>query len=197
MNRIFGIAGLLMVMLLPAQAMALVYEADFVQGQTYPPGTPQGDAWNTFVAEAGAGAANLAFNRVTISGSNDPVGMTCSQPDAVNQIAVALSVYGNSATVDCDGNVWRVGACGGGQDLSINGGICSCAAGYVVRPTIGNSNWGGIDGETCFAADQTIKLEFALDVLEPVPVFSNPALLMLTLLVLMAGLMMTRRLRRQ
>ncbi len=59
--RLFGIVSLLVV-LLPTQVLALTYEEDFVQGESYETGTPVGDRWNTFTAEVGVGAAANSFN---------------------------------------------------------------------------------------------------------------------------------------
>jgi hypothetical protein len=42
--------------------------------------------------------------------------------------------------------------------LSANGDICRCSSGYVVRPCIGNQNWGGVNGNTCNAGAQTMRV---------------------------------------
>ena len=47
---------------------------------------------------------------------------------------------------------------GTGIELSANSNICSCTSGYVARPCIGNANWGGVNGTTCSAVSQTIRV---------------------------------------
>jgi hypothetical protein len=162
--RLYSYAVLLF-MLIPVHAMAQVYEEDFVQGESYETGTPEGDRWNAFTAEIGVSAAGNALTNVRLSGSNDPTGMSCTDPSVVNQLGAALSDHPNgAAVVDCDGNTWRVGVCGAGQEISVNTtGICGCPlVGYTLRPTLqtNNPNWGGINTATCNGPTQTIKLEF-------------------------------------
>ncbi len=175
--RLFGIVCLLLV--LPTQVLALTYEENFVQGNSYETGTPEGDRWNTFTAEVGVGAAANSYISVSLSGSGDPVGFTCTDPASTNTLGAALSVVGTSTSVTCDGNTWNVGPCGPGQELNVNApSICGCInPGYIIRPTIGNLNWGGIDSATCNGSTQTIRLEFndGLANLEPTaPVITSP-----------------------
>jgi hypothetical protein len=195
--RLYGYAVLLL-MLIPAQAMAAVYEEDFVQGESYETGTPEGDRWNAFTADIGVLAVNSALTNVRLSGSNDPNGKLCTNPSAVNQLGAALSNHPDgAAVVDCDGNTWRVGVCGDGQEISVNtSGICGCPVGYTLRPTLqaNNMNWGGINTATCDGPTQTIRLEFngSVSPSVPVPVLSKSGLLLMAVLLLLVGLRVRR-----
>jgi hypothetical protein len=184
--------AVVLLLLLPIQAMAVVYDEDFVQGQSYTTSTPEGIAWTAFSAEVGAGAAAGIFTEVRLSGSNDRVGISCRNSIAVNELGVALANLGASTVVQCDGNTWRVGPCND-QEISVNtGGICGCPVGYTLRPTIRNPNWGGINTATCGGPSQSIRLEFSEGTFEPVPFISNLGLVLLASLLLLIGVRVRR-----
>ncbi len=53
------------------------------------------------------------------------------------------------------------GGCGGGVELSAANSICSCPnPEYIVRPCIGNANWGGVNTATCGGDTQTMTVVF-------------------------------------
>ncbi len=56
----------------------VVYSQTFTSGITYSPGSPQYDNWVSFRAQLDTGTHT--FTRATISGSNDPVGVSCTDP---------------------------------------------------------------------------------------------------------------------
>jgi hypothetical protein len=75
-----------------------------------------------------------------------------------------------TTSVNCDGNTWNIlaGSCQTGCGLpdndlaiAINTAGCSCGTAYILRPGIGNNNWGGIAGDTCNAPTQTLSLVVA------------------------------------
>jgi len=73
-----------------------------------------------------------------------------------------------AVSVTCNSRTWNTGSCEDGLELNSYPGtvcetFCECppVGYYVVRPNIGNSNWGGIGTATCGAASQTIRVEFS------------------------------------
>ena len=153
-----------------AQAQDVVYSEFFTNGATYCPSSPQHDNWGIFRAQLDT--VTKKFRKVTVRGSNDPVGITCTDPTATRQIAAALR-SGTTLSLICDGKTWVVGTgCHvTGGCTNINDAIelvvdfnltCQCAnPGYILRPIIGNSNWGGINGATCGGNNQTMEVIFS------------------------------------
>jgi len=136
-----------------------VFDEQLVQGQTASPAAQL--AWDKYLA-----SLTGTYTQVTISGSLDPTGVTCSDPVAVNQLANALNTDA-PVSVQCNGRTWNTGDCGGGESTEFNSRqlgdtrVCACGAGYVVRPKAGNSNWGGAGTATCGAASQSLRVEFS------------------------------------
>jgi hypothetical protein len=96
------------------------------------------------------------FNSITMKGSNDNVGLTCTGMGA-NTLCQALK-NGTTATVNCNNTTWSVGNCTG-IELTASGPFCNCTSTYAVRPCINNLNWGGIKGNsTCSQPSQTITV---------------------------------------
>lgn len=118
----------------------------------------QCSAWASFVAQLTV----RPYTALKLLGSNDPIGVTLTDPTIVASIAAALRTSTLYGPVSSNGRSWKVGPCGSGYELSANGDTCQCSAGYILRPCIGssNANWGGINGVTCSAATQTITLVF-------------------------------------
>jgi cysteine-rich repeat protein len=114
-------------------------------------------AWNTFRMQLGQ------FNNFTyikLWGSNNMAGVECMGA-AANQICQALGTGQAMNNIACNGRTWNVGTCGSGVELSAQPGICQCTnPGYISRPCIGqgNSNWGGINTNTCGGPSQTIEV---------------------------------------
>jgi hypothetical protein len=128
----------------------VVYSEMFTQGAT--PST-QCSNWNTFRA-----ALTGVYSSITIKGSNDMVGVTCTGNQA-NQLCQALK---NNQAVNvgvCNGRTWATGPCGANSiELTATGSICNCNSGYTVRPCINNLNRGGVNTSTCNAPTQTITV---------------------------------------
>lgn len=135
---------------------AIIYSQGFSSGATP---SSECTAWINF--------QNLVISRpytlLTILGTNDPTGITLTNPSIVQAIATALrtnTVYG---PVSSNGYSWAVGNCavsGYASELTATGSICSCNTGYTVRPCIGNLNWGAINTNTCGASSQTMTVIF-------------------------------------
>ncbi len=141
------------------------YTGVFEQGQLAPAAAAQG--WVEFRNSL----QPLKYVSVNIRGSFEPVGRTLNDPVIVPQIAEALR-DGFAGSWDADGFTWNVGVnCGGDEyanSVELNSnvlddiGTCACpqSPSYIVRPNIGNSNWGGVNSTTCSAPSQTITVSF-------------------------------------
>jgi hypothetical protein len=101
---------------------------------------------------------NGSYSAVSMSGTFDPTGVTCSDPATATQICQALH-QGSFASVFCNGHFWNVGECGG-IVMNLDVDICSCdfGAGHAIRPCIFNDNWGGMNTDTCGAPSQTMSV---------------------------------------
>jgi cysteine-rich repeat protein len=99
---------------------------------------------------------NINYNRVAIWGSNDQTGIACVGNEA-DMICQAIANGGN-LNVQCDGNSWAVGDCGG-VAVSATGNVCDCKSNaYTIRPDIGNVGfWGAVDTDECATPAQIIE----------------------------------------
>ncbi len=128
-----------------------IYSESFVGGMTP---DLQCTAWQSYRA-----ALSGPYTLVTIRGTYDPTGVSCSGSTA-NQICQALR-NGTTTTISCGGRNWNIGPCGSGIELnsSTQTGDCGCwNPDYIVRPCIGNDNWGGANTDTCGAPSQTLEV---------------------------------------
>ena len=117
--------------------------------------TAQCNSWNNFLFSQ---LVNGSYGSVTMSGTFDPTGITCTDRAAATQICQALH-HGNFTSVFCDGHLWNTGQCGGAE-VSIDTGVCLCSPSpsHTMRPCIGFDEWGGVNTETCFAPTQTMSV---------------------------------------
>ncbi len=156
---------LLLTLNLSSSAQTIIYNQPFVSGVTP---TTACTAWDAFRALL---LPTLSYTGFTISGSIDPIGISCNNPVIALAVANALrtgttySVFDATATPVAQ--TWQVFAgCTTGLGCSStpvefgNIGSCACATGYDLRPAIGNLNWGGINGVTCSAPSQTMIVTF-------------------------------------
>jgi hypothetical protein len=137
---------------LPASSDPLTYSHQFDQWASYNAGSAQYDDWLSFRESLPASGVTS----ITVSGSLDLIGRTCSDPDKAQQIADAM-FFGASdqphrqvtLSLSCDDNTWTTGACSvaglPGNNLELNvgsgTGVCNCGStNYTIRP--------GIAGET-------------------------------------------------
>jgi hypothetical protein len=128
-----------------------VFSEDFFQFQSAP---AQCDSWNDFLINR---LVSGGFSSITMSGTFDLNGVTCSDPTAATQICQALH-NGSSVSVLCNGHRWNVGQCGG-LELAVDNSVCFCTGSqsHTVRPCTG-SNWGGVGTETCSAPSQNMTV---------------------------------------
>ena len=146
----------------------ITYSESFTTGFSYCPGDPVYDNWGSFRAQLDTSV--FKFTKVTIKGSLDNIGRTCTDPVMVQQMAGSLKDGITGAWALCDGTFsWNVGSgcfggCGlpaDGIEFNATGTDCQCTTpGYTVRPCIGNLNWGGLNGVTCSAPNQTMTVAF-------------------------------------
>ncbi|WP_437807064.1 PKD domain-containing protein [Sorangium sp. So ce1078] len=137
----------------PCTGTTVEFSEAFTQGV---PSNEQCGAWDAFRA-----SLTGEYSFVTIRGSQDPDGVTCTGA-AANTLCQALHDGTPTGPIDCNGRTWVVGTgCGPSSDvveITADGSECSCTNGYTARPCIGNENWGGAGGDTCFAPSQTISV---------------------------------------
>jgi hypothetical protein len=113
----------------------------------------QCNRWNDFLLNQ---LSSGSFSSVSMSGSFDPLGVTCSDPAAATRICRALH-DGIFDSVSCGGRTWNTGQCGG-TELSVDVGVCLCSNARTVRPCIGADFWGGVNTPTCLAPAQNITV---------------------------------------
>ena len=145
-----------------ASAQTVKWTDSFVKDQA--PSLDQCQNWDAFLSEL----SDRQFSVVKFYGSNDPAGVTLSDPVAASKLADLLSKK-EEGSVESGGNVWSVKICGSSLcegpsvTLAVNGSTssCDCADSYVIRPHASNKNWGGINvASSCAAASQSFSLEF-------------------------------------
>lgn len=133
----------------------LTFNEYFDYSNGYCPGDSQYDNWVSLITSLDTSTDK--YTKITLRGTYDMVGKSCTDKYAVRQIADALS-NGYDVSVACDGEVWSVGTgcsdynCGNTADyieLTLNTYTCNCGTSYTIRPGITSPNWGGINTETC------------------------------------------------
>jgi hypothetical protein len=178
-----------------AGAQEVVYSETFTFGTAYFSGSPQYDNWTAFRAQLDT--STHTFTQATISGSNDPVGVSCTDPVIVTQMADALR-NATPGSWTCDSRTWVVGTdCGQASAVEFNATGSSCACdnpGYIVRPHILNFNWGGINTNTCDAPTQTMTVTFEQRGIVAVPSISSMGMMVFVVLAGLGTLLfLTRR----
>ena len=151
------------------RAQNVRYSDSFVVGQSYCPGSSQYDNWSSF--RASLDTTTNQFLKITVKGTFNTTGRECTNKFIVRRIAADLK-NGASGSYSCGGYTWSIGAasacysglCGTGAnsvELSVDGTTCACSnPGWSFRPGITNSNWGGINTNTCGGANQRMTVEF-------------------------------------
>ncbi len=137
------------------------YSEDFVGGTTYgnTPGSTQYANWESFRSNA----PTSGIQSLTVSGSNDTTGRTCSVAATAQSLMDALRT-GGAVTASCDGNNWAVGTCGNSMELTVGSSsvVCRCnTTNYTLRPLITNANWGGVGTNTCGGSSQTMTVSYS------------------------------------
>jgi uncharacterized repeat protein (TIGR02543 family) len=89
-----------------------------------------------WTAYRGSLSAPTIYSAITIRGSSDPAGVTCTGVSA-NSLCQALRAGSTLTNVSCGGKVWDVGTCGGvALHAGTAAGSCNCggANDYIARP---------------------------------------------------------------
>jgi hypothetical protein len=132
-----------------------VYSQDFTQGLDAP---AQCEAWQDYFNNQ---LVSPSYTAVTVSGTFDPIGTTCSDPSTATQICQALHT-GSFTSLFCDGHLWNVGSCAGSPELSVDASVCFCefegSGAATVRPCVGFTDWGGVKTETCDGPSQNMTV---------------------------------------
>ena len=159
---------------IPTIVAAAQYSEQFISGHAYRAGETQYDNWISFRASL----PTSGVNSITVRGSRDTTGRSCTDPVKAQQIADAMragtSKPGISLSLSCDGFKWNTSSCSNTPfneaDLSLTVGPgshpCDCSkSNYIIRPGIAgeylplsSSNWGGIAGPTCSAPSQFMEV---------------------------------------
>ncbi len=131
------------------------YSENFTAG-TLSSSSSQCTSWKDFTA-----SLTENYSSITIRGSLDPDGVTCTGASA-NTLCQALRSGQNSAILSCDGMSWIANGTYAGGELTsssvpTNTGSCPTSGTYTVRPCINNKNWGGI-GRTCGSNTQSLSV---------------------------------------
>ncbi|MBW8050215.1 MAG: hypothetical protein FVQ77_07730 [Cytophagales bacterium] len=180
--KLFCIGLIILVLTLSSgvNAQTITYSESFTTGVTYCPGDPQYDNWGLFRSQLDTTAFN--FTTVTIKGSNDVVGRSCTNAAFVNQMAISLR-NGVVGTWACGGFSFNVGiGCFAGGcavpadaiEFTADGSVCACLTpGYSLRPCIGNTNKGGVNTATCSSPTQTMTVIFEYSLLSDIIVSND------------------------
>lgn len=146
----------------------------FTSGVTYCPGDRQYDNWLKF--RNSLDTVSFRFLKVKMSGTFTKTARECNDSIIVRRIANALKNPGSMFSDSCNGYKWVVsvpGSClaSGCAKYADNVGIaadgatnaCACIKpSWQIRPAVGNSNWGGVNTQSCSPIpSQKMILEFA------------------------------------
>ena len=98
-------AGAGMAAMAPTISAAQTYSETFTQFTVYSAGSSQFDNWATFRASL----PMSGVNSITVSGSNDTVGRSCTDPVKAQTIADTMRTFpgtndGLAVSVSCDGS---------------------------------------------------------------------------------------------
>lgn len=141
----------------------VVFSQYFYQGQY---AANQCTAWTAFRQSLQPGA----YTSMTIRGTYDLTGLTCTDATVVNAMADAIKNLYTYISPTVQGHVWHFctlhtwyneGGIWIDPPSSCNGADCPSPA-YLIRPCIGpyNDNWGGVNTATCYGPDQLMEVIF-------------------------------------
>jgi len=137
----------------------LIFSGDFTNGIEADSDTQE--AWVAFRSNATGTFSSIEIRNPGTGGGS----AKCSDPTSATLLAMGLS-SSKPTSLDCDDLTWNVGFCGTQvHAFELNAGstsdVCECFNKQfaVVRPRMGNPNWGGIGGVDCGSAPaQTIEV---------------------------------------
>ena len=143
-----------------AQTGIIMFTDTFYYGQT---ASSQCNAWNTFRSQL----TPRCYTKITIKGTNDMTGQSCSDLTIASNYANALNTLTDYMSPSCNGNVWELCFRYSGEVWLNPPSLCSGAncpnPGYILRPCISNQNWGGVNTPTCNAPSQRMTIIFEYD----------------------------------
>ena len=147
------------------RANTLEFDETFVGGKS--PAADVCTAWRSFIS-----AIPPTMGSVEVS-DGTTVYANCEDVVKASHIAQALhteeaSGDGETVVVECESQVWAVGRCWTDsvellvRPVGSPTDICECHLedAVVVRPCIGNNNWGGLNGRSCAAPSQRMAVTF-------------------------------------
>ncbi len=139
----------------------IMFTDTFINGVT--PSPAQCSAWTAFRASL----TPKCYTKLTIKGTFEAVGLTTSDPAIIAAYANALNTNVSYISPITNGNEWHYCSSTSTHVWVNPVGFCSGAncpnPGYIIRPCIGNSNWGGVKTATCNAPSQRMTLIFEYD----------------------------------
>ena len=131
--------------------------------QNAAPTTTQITAWDNWRASLNPGQ----YTFMTIKGTYDQTGITCTDKTIVNAFASAVQNYTTYISASSNGVIWSIcnrylGEIWLNPPSSCNGNNCPGPNAYIIRPGIGagNPNWGGVNTNTCGGATQRMTFIF-------------------------------------
>jgi len=171
-SKVLVVIGLLAISLLAvnvpkaaADTTPITYSQTFTNNAV--PTSSATTAWTAFKS-----SLTGTYTQFTFSSTNNNTSITVSDPTKVQTLANALHNSTSSGSITIGSNTWTYTS--GSWDEFGNQGYGNCNSGtsvFVIRPLIGNINWGGVGGASCGAPTQTITITFG-----PVlPALSTPA----------------------
>jgi hypothetical protein len=124
-----------------------IYSQSFTGGVV---ATSQCSAFDSWRASLPAGP----FSRITLSGSNDLTGRTCTGATA-DTLCQALRSGSNVGPFTCNGHPWQVYNPG---RVELSAENLGCSLGYDIRPCTVTPDWGGVNTVTCGGPSQTMTV---------------------------------------
>src|SRR5579871_4661013 len=140
--------------------MGVTYNESDINGQ--PNNQTTCNNWNAFVMSLAGPYTQMTFSGNANAGAM--AGITCNDPNIIGAFVAALKGGQSYLSPACNGHTWMT--CGTNIDKVFldAGSVCNgsdCPSpGWIIRPCIMNSNWGGANTATCGGPTQTLTLHF-------------------------------------
>ena len=86
---------------------------------------------------------------------------SCTDTAIAQQITNALSNCKSDCSgqsFSCEGQIWNVGKCKSGAEISVGSNLCTCSGSLAIRPCVNDENWGGAGPSTCAQDKQTLSI---------------------------------------
>ncbi len=164
LNKISFIYFFLFVLCLiqKANAQSATFSQTYTNGVT---ATAQCAAWNAFAASL---SSSGNYVKMTISGTYDATGISCTDKTIITAFVAAIKTGGTSSYMSTltNGHYWSICNRYNGEIWIDPPALCSgsnCPSpGYIIRPCITNLNWGGVNTATCGGPNQVMTLKFEM-----------------------------------